>query len=72
MEYKHNCRCCLNSFEVEDTQIRITPIVQRRFEELTSVEVLISNRNCYCLKSKLFYIVATDARFPISIHLREM
>ena len=33
------CRCCLKEFEMDDTQIKITSIVQIRFEELTNVSV---------------------------------
>lgn len=33
------CRCCMREFEIDDTQIKITLIVQMRFEELTSLTV---------------------------------
>lgn len=33
------CRCCLRDFEMDDAQIKITPIVQLRFRELTNLDV---------------------------------
>jgi hypothetical protein len=33
------CRCCLKDFEIDDTQIKITSIVIRRFEELCGIAV---------------------------------
>lgn len=34
------CRCCLKDFEIDDTQIKITAIVQSRFKDLTQLEVM--------------------------------
>lgn len=47
------CRCCMKYFEMDDAQIRITPIVVCRFFELTNLNVrtlqlktAIISRNC--------------------------
>lgn len=37
--HKINCRCCLRGFEEEDIQIKVTGIVEKRFQELTQIEV---------------------------------
>lgn len=36
------CRCCLREFDAEDTQIKITEIVEIRFQEITQIEVNIA------------------------------
>lgn len=48
------CRCCLKEFEIDDTQIKITEIVQIRFQELTQMivseiplEEIPTKMNCY-------------------------
>lgn len=35
----NKCRCCLRDFEEDDTLIKITPIVEIRFLELTQLDV---------------------------------
>ena len=37
--HKSKCRCCLKEFEIDDTQIKITQIVQVRFQEFTQMIV---------------------------------
>lgn len=35
----NKCRCCLKEFDEEDIQIKITKIVEERFQTLTQIEV---------------------------------
>lgn len=37
--HTHKCRLCLKEFELDDTQIKLTQIVQIRFFELTQLQV---------------------------------
>lgn len=37
--HENKCRLCLRDFEIDDTQIKITSIVEIRFYELTSINV---------------------------------
>lgn len=37
--HRDKCRCCLQEFEEDDSHIKITAIVQIRFQELTQIDV---------------------------------
>lgn len=37
--HQNKCRCCLREFEEDDSHIKITGIVETRFQELTNIEV---------------------------------
>jgi Zinc-finger associated domain (zf-AD) len=39
------CRTCLKQFEIDDTQIKITPIVQLRFQEFTQIQLKVTSEN---------------------------
>jgi Zinc-finger associated domain (zf-AD) len=39
------CRTCLSQFEIDDMQIKITPIVQLRFQELTQIQLKVTSDN---------------------------
>lgn len=39
--HEDKCRCCLRDFEIEDMQIKVTEIVENRFQELTQIEMEI-------------------------------
>lgn len=62
------CRCCLRQFEIDDTQIKITQIVQLRFQELTQMIVSLTAK-CWQQFSESAYLPVEDERRLLQCHL---
>lgn len=45
VNHLYKCRTCLKQFEIDDTQIKITAIVQLRFQELTQIQLKNTSEN---------------------------